>query len=105
QLLDALADHFLKSGYDVRRLMRTIMTSRLYQLEARPTSANAGDRRFYSHYLVKRVGAESLLDAVDAVTGVPTKFEKLPQGPRANGGGAGCPEETAGRGGRRKELL
>src|SRR5436305_895047 len=82
-LLDALADHFIKSGYDVRRLMWTIMTSRLYQLEARPTPANAGDRRFYSHYLVKRVGAEALLDAVDTVTGVPTKFEKLPQGTRA----------------------
>ena len=48
-LLDALADHFIKSGYDVRRLMRTIMTSRLYQLEARPTPSNAGDRRLYSH--------------------------------------------------------
>ncbi|MBI1917747.1 MAG: DUF1549 domain-containing protein, partial [Planctomycetes bacterium] len=83
QLLDALADDFIKSGYDVRRLMRTIMTSRLYQLEAQPTPANAGDRRFYSHYLVKRIGAEALLDAVDAVTGVPTKFEKLPQGTRA----------------------
>jgi len=63
--------------------MRIIMASRLYQLDAQPTLANAGDRRFYSHYLVKRVGAEPLLDAVDAVTGVPTKFEKLPQGTRA----------------------
>jgi hypothetical protein len=83
QLLDALAGEFIKSGYDVRRLMRTIMASRLYQLEARPTPANAGDRRFYSHYLVKRIGAEALLDALDTVTGVPTKFEKLPQGTRA----------------------
>ncbi len=82
-LLDALADDFVKGGYDVRRLMRTIMTSRLYQLDAQPTPANAADRRFCSHYLVKRVGAEPLLDAIDAATGTPTKFEKLPAGTRA----------------------
>ena len=83
QLLDALADDFIKSGYDVRKLMRTIMTSRLYQLDAQPTPANAGDRRFYSHYLVKRIAAEPLLDAIDAVTATPTKFPKLPAGTRA----------------------
>ncbi len=83
ELLDALADDFIKSGYDVRRLMRTIMTSRLYQLSSQPTAANAGDQRFYSHYLVKRLGAEALLDAIDAATAAPTKFEKLPAGTRA----------------------
>jgi hypothetical protein len=82
-LLDALTDDFIKSGYNVRKLMQTIMNSRLYQLDSQPTSANAGDRRFYSHYLVKRIAAEPLLDAIDAVTGTPTKFEKLPAGTRA----------------------
>src|SRR4029079_258186 len=57
--------------------------SRLYQLDSQPTAANAGDRRFYSHYLVKRLAAEPLLDAIDAVRETPTKFEKLPQGTRA----------------------
>jgi hypothetical protein len=83
ELLDALADDFIKTGYDVRRLMRTIMTSRLYQLSSQPTAANAGDQRFYSHYLVKRLGAEALLDAIDAATAAPTKFPKLPEGTRA----------------------
>jgi hypothetical protein len=82
-LLDALADDFIKSGYNVRVLMRTLMNSRLYQLDSQPTAANASDRRFYSHYLVKRIAAEPLLDAIDAVTGTPTKFPKLPAGTRA----------------------
>src|SRR5262249_59124060 len=60
QLLDALADDFIKSGYDLRKLMRTIMTSRLYQLDAQQAATNAGDRRCYSHYLVKRDGATRL---------------------------------------------
>ena len=63
--------------------MQTIMTSRLYQLSSQPTASNAGDRLFYSHYLVKRIGAEPLLDAIDAVTGTLTRFEKLPLGTRA----------------------
>ncbi len=83
ELLDALAADFIKTGYDVRRLMRTIMTSRLYQLSSQPTASNVGDRRFYSHYLVKRIAAEPLLDAIDAVTLTPTRFKSLPLGTRA----------------------
>jgi hypothetical protein len=83
ELMDALAGDFVAHGYDVKHLIRTIMTSRLYQLSATPTPANAADTRFYSHYTVKRIGAEPLLDAIDAVTGVPTKFDKVPLGTRA----------------------
>src|SRR5262249_24171565 len=32
---------------------------------------------------VKRIGAEPLLDAIDAVTAMPTKFDKVPLGTRA----------------------
>jgi hypothetical protein len=82
-LMDALAADFVKSGYNVKHLLRTIMRSRLYQLDSQPSKANAADSRFYSHYNVKRIAAEPLLDAVDAATGVPTKFEKVPLGTRA----------------------
>lgn len=83
ELLDALAKDFINSGFDLKHLVRTIMTSRLYQLDSQPTPSNASDRRFFSHYLVKRLPAEALLDAVDAATGVPTKFQNLPLGTRA----------------------
>ncbi len=82
-LMDALADDFVKSGFDLKHLIRTIMTSRLYQLSSQPTPANAADRKFYSHFHVKRIAAEPLLDAVDAVTGVQTKFKSLPLGTHA----------------------
>jgi hypothetical protein len=82
-LMDALAADFVKSGYNVKHLLRTIMRSRLYQLDSQPLPSNAADSRFYSHYNVKRLAAEPLLDAVDAATGVPTKFEKVPLGTRA----------------------
>ena len=83
QLLEALADYFVEQDYDAKQLMRLIMTSRLYQLSSVPTVENAADRRFYSHYYVKRLAAEPLLDAVDDVTQVRTKFKSLPLGTRA----------------------
>ncbi len=82
-LMDALAADFVKSGYNVKHLLRTIMRSRLYQLDSQASKSNAADTRFYSHYNVKRIAAEPLLDAVDAATGVQTKFEKVPLGTRA----------------------
>ncbi len=82
-LLDALAEDFVSHGHDLKHLMRTIMTSRLYQLSSEPTAANASDRRFFSHYHVKRLPAEPLLDAIDLATQVTTKFQNLPMGTRA----------------------
>ncbi|MEQ8784701.1 MAG: DUF1553 domain-containing protein [Pirellulaceae bacterium] len=82
-LMETLAQDFADNDYDLKHLMRTIMTSRLYQLSSELTPDNASDRRFYSHYQVKRLPAEPLLDAVDQVTGVQTKFKNLPPGTRA----------------------
>ena len=83
ELLDALALEFSKSCFDVKRLLRTIMTSRLYQLDSQPLPANANDHRYYSHFFVKRLAAEPLLDAINAATGTTTKFKNMPLGSRA----------------------
>lgn len=83
ELLDALADDFVQHNFDLKHLIRTIMTSRLYGLSSEPTAENRSDQRFYSHYLVKRLSAEPLLDAIDHATGVKTKFPNLPLGTRA----------------------
>nr|ART40238.1 K818 [uncultured bacterium] len=83
ELLDRLAQHFTESGFNVKQLMRAIMISRLYQLDSQPLPGNAADAKFYSHYYVKRLSAEPLLDAVDRVTASPTKFRNLPAGTRA----------------------
>ena len=82
-LMQALARDFRDSHFNVKHLMRTIMHSRLYQLDSQPTAENAGDSRFYSHFKVKRISAEPLLDAIDYATLTPTKFPNLPLGTRA----------------------
>jgi len=82
-LLDALVKELIDSGYDLRHLMKMMVTSRTYQLASDTTSDNANDTRFYSHYYAKRLPAEVLLDALVQATGVPDSFPGYPQGTRA----------------------
>jgi hypothetical protein len=82
-LMQALSEDFVKSGFNLKQLIRTIMVSRLYQLDSQPTSQNVADSRFYSHFEVKRLTAEPLLDAIDYAAGTQTKFKDLPLGTRA----------------------
>src|SRR5262249_7901186 len=55
ELLDALAKDFAESGYDMKKLVRTICTSRTYQLSAIPNEFNADDRQNFSRFLPKRL--------------------------------------------------
>jgi hypothetical protein len=82
-LFDALASDFVAHGYDVKRLMGAIMNSDAYQRSAEPVGVSAKDDRYYSHYLVRRLPAEVMLDALAQVTGVPSEFEGYPKGTRA----------------------
>lgn len=82
-LMDALASEFTQSDYDLKKLVRSILISRLYQLESQPTELNKSDRKFYAYFKAKRLPAEPLLDAIDSVTGVVTKYKNLPLGTRA----------------------
>jgi hypothetical protein len=82
-LMNALAEHLAAVNFDLKQYLRTILSSRLYQLDSQPTSQNVGDERFYSHFPVKRLSAEVLLDAIDDAAGTQTKFKELPLGARA----------------------
>lgn len=83
ELLDALARDFATNGYDVRRILRTIMQSRTYQLSARTNEFNRDDSRSFSHSYTRLLTAEQLLDALCAATNVPEKYPGLPLGVRA----------------------
>ncbi|MCE9530972.1 MAG: DUF1553 domain-containing protein [Planctomycetes bacterium] len=75
ELLDALAQSFIDSKYDLRKLVRTICLSRSYQLSAIPNAFNADDRQNHSRFLPKRLNAEVLLDAIDDVTATKSSFK------------------------------
>jgi hypothetical protein len=82
-LISALADDFANNGYDRRRVMRTILNSRTYQLSSRKSEFNAEDVKYFSHANTRLLSAEQLLDAICRVTGVAEKFAGLPSGTRA----------------------
>ncbi len=83
ELLDALAQEFVNSGYDLKHLVRMICTSRLYSLSSVPNPYNAQDTQSFARYFPKRMQAEVLLDAISFVSGTPTDFGGLPRGTRA----------------------
>src|SRR5437868_632209 len=83
ELLDALAADFRSSGFEVKHLIRVIMTSRTYQLSAQPNAFNEGDNKYFSHAVTKLLPAEPLLDAICTALEVPEKFAGLPLGTRA----------------------
>ena len=85
ELLSALAA-FLSGGdrpYDLKKLMRLILTSQSYQRSSQATKGNEPDERFYSRYYPKRLKAEVLLDIMSQVSGSPTPFKDFPAGTRA----------------------
>jgi len=84
ELFEALAKDFIDHKYDVKYLIRTVMNSAAYQRSSLPLPGNAADDRFYSHYLIRRLPAEVILDAYSQVTGVPTPFKQVAEG--ASGG-------------------
>jgi len=83
ELWTALNREFVQSNYNLKHLMRMIVTSRAYQLSETTTPENETDQRFYSHYYARRLPAEVLLDAMSQSVGVPERFDGYPLGVRA----------------------
>ncbi|MFN3650713.1 MAG: DUF1549 and DUF1553 domain-containing protein [Armatimonadota bacterium] len=82
-LLDALTQDFVKSGFDLRHLMRTIVRSRTYQSSIVTNKWNADDTVNFSHQVARRLTAEQLLDAITQATGSMQKYPGVPAGTRA----------------------
>lgn len=83
ELLDGLAQRFIKSGFDLKDLVRTICRSRTYQLSSLPNEYNASDKQNFSRYYPRRLSAEALYDAFHTVTSTSEKFGGMPAGTSA----------------------
>ena len=82
-LLDALTKDFIDNRFDVRHLMRQIVTSATYQRSSMPTPSNRHDEQNFSHAIPRRLPAEALLDSLVQATGVPESFGGAPGNFRA----------------------
>ncbi len=68
ELLQYLEKELIGNKYDLKHIFRLILNSTTYQLSALPNPWNANDIAHFSHYQVKRLGAEQLLDTLSQVT-------------------------------------
>lgn len=83
ELLDFLADELVRSNYNLKHLLRLIANSKAYQRSSDILPGNHLAEPFYTHYPLKRLPAETLLDAIDFACGTQEKFPELPPGTRA----------------------
>jgi hypothetical protein len=83
ELLDALAKYLIENKYDVKKLIRLITASRVYQTSATPNATNEKDERNFSRAYFKRPDAEVLCDMIAQALGVPEKFQGSPGVTRA----------------------
>ncbi|MCA9188382.1 MAG: DUF1553 domain-containing protein [Planctomycetales bacterium] len=82
-LLDFLAEDFRRHNYDIKHLIRTIMTSHVFALSSVPNDRNESDIRNFSRYYRQRLRAEVLLDAINDVLDTEEEFDAMPPGSRA----------------------
>jgi hypothetical protein len=82
-LLKALANEFVQSGFDMRHVIRLIMQSRTYQLSSDPNATNKADDRNFSHAIVRRLAGEQLFDSLHASMAVAPRFKNFPLASRA----------------------
>jgi hypothetical protein len=83
KLLDRLTEEFIKTGFDVRHMMKLICKSRTYQHAVRTNKWNEDDQLNYSHALARRLPAEVLYDTIQRTTGSVSRLPGLPPGARA----------------------
>ncbi len=84
KLLDALAQDFVANHYDIRKLERTILNARVYQLTSSVNATNRLDRINYSHSYLRPMMAEVMVDVLDDAVGVKDNFgNDAPPGSRA----------------------
>ena len=69
ELLDYLGCQLIDEHYDLKKLLREIATSQIYQARCvEPTDAAAGDKAAFRGPLARRMTAEQFLDAVWRIT-------------------------------------
>ncbi len=91
QLLAFLEKDFVAHKYDLKYLFRQILQSRTYQLSSRVSALNKIDSAHFSHFYLRRLTAEELLDAISRITEtfepffspIPEPYTRLPQGYRS----------------------
>lgn len=74
ELLAYLEQEFVAAHYDLKQLMRLILTSRTYQLSSIARSDRPEAEANFAFYATRRLEAEVLIDAINQITGTTEKY-------------------------------
>jgi hypothetical protein len=91
ELLNCLEQELISHKFDIKHIYRLILNSTTYQLSSRTNRYNLQDNSGFSRYIIRRLDAEVLIDAVCQITGtgeiyssnIPEPYTFLPNGKRA----------------------
>ena len=76
-LLAGLSSFLISKRYDLKEVMRWIMTSETYRRSGEALPDNRDEHRYYSRYYPRRLSAEVLSDAISDVTSVADSFKEI----------------------------
>lgn len=74
ELLSYLQRELVSNRYDLKKLYRTILTSRTYQFSSIPRSDKPEADAQFARYALRRLDAEVLIDALCQITGTTEKY-------------------------------
>lgn len=77
ELLDWLADGFVKNRYDMKWLHRQIVSSDAYQRSWKPNHTNRQDRRNFSRAIPRRIPAEVVYDGLKQAVAGSDKLDEV----------------------------
>lgn len=83
RLLNALAQDFINSGYDLRAMMKEIVNSRAYQLSSRYEGAwNDANQNLFGRKLVRRLWPEEIHDSIAQSSNIIPTYNNPNWGPQ-----------------------
>jgi hypothetical protein len=81
ELLQYLEKELVSNKYDLKHIYRLILNSTTYQLSSSPNQWNDKDVKHFSHYQIKRLTAEQLLDGLSQITDTWERFSNVVAAP------------------------
>ncbi len=96
ELMDYLAEGFVKKAYNMAWLHKEILNSATYQRSWKPNDTNKGDDKNFSRFVIRRLPAEVVVDGITQATLATDRLAKFRDdienraiGPNANAGRGG----------------
>lgn len=74
ELLALLQRELIAARYDLKQLMRFILTSEVYQLSSIPRTTHPEAAAYFAQYPLRRLDAEVLIDALNQISGTTEKY-------------------------------